>query len=265
MPIITSKTNQAIRNEFSRRGFLKYVGAAGIGVTVYSASGSFIYATALPAPFALNFGGFAKLFGRFALDIGMSYAGMKAGEYLQKRPQVSQFINRYFSGYLPQQDWGMLQGQNATFVPVLASNPQGIPAMPFFGWQDNAFGSYVSAFTGIGMPYVNYRLTKDEGYDEDKNAGYLIPRQPQSGSINQAKEPERYRTDEGSTQFDYTGNDNEGKIDFTLWERQDKQSGGTAQKQVKTGDFRPFKDGKLIMGAMRTFKKGEIYIALKPN
>jgi hypothetical protein len=235
MPIITSKTDQAIRNDFNRRGFLKLAGSAGFGLVIYSQLGAQSLAIgppnmALPA----GFGDFLKKFGGFALDIGMSLLGAKMPQWLSNHPTVQTGFNSFMNGlngFSPYQNFDLFGGYNSTFLPIYNQN-NGLYMLPFFNQRNGQLGSGIQWFSGASLPPVNDIIKDEDGLAPDDRAQYLVPRAPRKNNWQDNLLPERYTTDAGSTEFQYKGDNKSGEVSFNIWK---KESSGTLEKRAKSG------------------------------
>jgi hypothetical protein len=242
MPIITSKTDQAIRNEFNRRGFLKLAGSAGFGAVIYSQLGSQSLAIGPPKMvIPAGFGSFLKKFGGFALDIGMSLLGARMPQWLSQNPLVSQGFNSFMNslngikppmgGFSPYQNFDLFGGYNSTFLPIYNQN-NGLYMLPFFNQSNGRLGSGIQWFSGASLPPVNDIIKNDDGLEAEDRAQYLVPRAPRKNNWQDNLLPERYSTDAGSTEFQYKGDGKSGEVAFNIWK---KESSGTLEKISKKG------------------------------
>lgn len=221
MRIITSKTDQTICNEFGRRGFLKLAGSAGFGVIVYSELGPISLAVG-PANMrpAAGWKNFFAGFADFALNVGMIYLGSRVSEWLSKYPEWDSVVRNFARGlnspYIPYGDYDQRGDERAVFFPMYS--PQNGQALsPFFDRKGYSLGSGISMFTGLALPEVNRSLGSE--YNQQWRAAFLIPRKPNSGSYNKLAQPERYRTDAGSADFRFKGDERGGDVSWTIWTR----------------------------------------------
>lgn len=235
MPIITSKTDQAIRNEFDRRRFLKLAGVGGFGVVLYSPLGATSLAMGRPiSPLPAGFTDFLRNFVGFVGDIGMSALGHKMSQWLPNHPPVQNAFNgflRGLNGYSPHSEFDMLGGYRSTFLPVYNPN-SGLYMTPFFNQGNGQFGSGIKWFSGMSLPEVNNIIKREDGLDNDDRSQYLLPRRPNKNNYDNRHLPERYQTDAGSTGFDYKGDDRSGEVKYEIYT---KGSSGSLEKLAKRG------------------------------
>ncbi len=236
MHIITSKTDEAISNTFSRRGFLKLAGPAGFGVIIYSEFGSHSLAVGTPA-IAQQFGwkNFFGYFSQFALDLGMNYLGNRMSQWLPRYPLMQTAVNSFLNGlggnYSLYNDHTMIGGYGTTFFPMYQAG-NGWTMSPFFGLNNQRLGSGIALFTGLGLPQVSELMDRKDGYGDEERVRYLIPREAQKKSNNNFLLPERYGTDAGSAEFRYKGDEKGGDINFKIWA---KEYGGTLEQEHRKG------------------------------
>jgi hypothetical protein len=235
MRIITTKTDQAIRNEFGRRGFLKLAGSAGFGVIVYSQTGPISLAVG-PHNMrpGVNLRSFFAGFGEFALNVGLDYLGGQVSEWLYKYPKWRDAVQSFARGlrntYSLYNDYKVIGDQRTIFFPMY-NQQNGLTMSPFFGQNDHNLGSEISMVTGLALPTVNRELASQ--YTQKQRAAFLIPRQPQNGSYNNMALPERYGTDSGSAEFrGFKGGARGGEVPYTVWVRRGK---GTLEQRLKEG------------------------------
>jgi hypothetical protein len=70
-------------------------------------------------------------------------------------------------------------------------------------------------FTGLALPGVNKRL-EAKGNNYSRRAEFLIPRGRGDNSYNNLALPESYRTDVGSAEFRFKGNERGGDVSWTI-------------------------------------------------
>jgi len=234
MQIITSKTDQAIRNEFGRRGFLKLVGSAGFGVIVYSELGPISLAVGpsnmKPASGWKNFfAGFAE----FALNVGMVYLGSQLSEWLSKYPRWDNVVRNLARGinspYIPYDDYN-LQGDRRTIFFPMYNQQNGKTLSPFYDRNNLSLSSEISMFTGLALPEVNRALVT-QGDNKKVRAAFLIPRGGGDNSYNNLALPESYGTDAGSAEFRFKGNERGGNVYWTV----SAKSQGSLEQPYKNG------------------------------
>ena len=234
MPIITSKTDEAIRNEFNRRGFLKLAAAGGVGITLYTTLGK-VSLAAMPLGVAAPSGYMSvwRNFANFALNIGMQYAGFQLNQAFTRYPRLQTGFNNFMrgaSGYNPLQDWEMITGLGRTFVPVQNPN-NGLFMSPFFFPNNGNLGSPINWWSNVSLPQVNDLLSSDS-LSQDSRAQYLLPVSPRRQSYNNIALPERYNTEPGSTEFAHKGDARSGEVDYKIFVKRDT---GTLEELKKSG------------------------------
>lgn len=233
MRIITSKTNEAMRREFDRRGFLKLAAYSGIGITVYSSLGKVnIAAMPVGTPIPPGYVGFWSNFKGFALNVGMQLAGYGLNQMFNRYPSLQTGYNNFMqgaSGYNPLQDWEMLMGLGRTFIPV--QNPNGLFMSPFFNPGNGRLGSPINWWSGLALPQVN-DLLSNASLSQDSRAQYLLPTSPRQRSYNNDALPERYNTEPGSTEFAHKGDSRSGEVDYKIFVKRDT---GTLEELKKSG------------------------------
>ena len=234
MLIITSKSDEAIRNEFNRRGFLKLAGSAGFGITLYTSLGKFSIAAMPPgARLPVGYVGIWSNFKNFALNIGMQLAGYGLNQAFGRYPALQTGYNNFMrgaGGYNPIPDWEMLTGLGRTFVPIQnASN--GLFMSPFFSANSGNLGSPINWWSNVALPQVN-DLLSDQSLGQDSRAQYLLPVSPRQRSYNNISLPERYNTEPGSTEFAHKGDSRSGEVDYKIFVKRDT---GTLEELKKSG------------------------------
>jgi hypothetical protein len=238
LSIITSKTDEAIRNEFNRRGFLKLAGSAGFGVTLYSALGKTSIAVMPPgARIPAGYRGFWDAFKGFALSVGMQAAGYGLNQAFNRYPSLQTGYNNFTrgaNGYNPLQGWDMMTGLGRTFIPMQNPN-NGLFMSPFFFPNNGNLGSPINWWSNLALPQVNDLLV-DQSLSQGSRADYLLPVSPRSGSsrssYNNVALPERYNTEPGSTEFKHKGDSRAGEVDYKIYVKRDE---GTLEELKKSG------------------------------
>lgn len=219
MPIMTSKTDEAIRKEFNRRNFLRLAGSAGFGVTLYSSLGKVAIAVVPPgAPVPAGYFGFWDNFRNFALNVGMQFAGYQLGQAFNRYPRLQTGFNNFMtgvSGYNPLQNWEMITGLGRTFVPVQHQNS--LFMSPFFNTDTGALGSPMSWWTTLAAPKVNNIFEDELSLSQRSRAAYLLPTSSRRHGYNNSSLPERYNTSEGSTEFAHKGAEKAGEVDYKVY------------------------------------------------
>lgn len=237
MPIITSKTDEAIRNEFNRRGFMKLAGSAGFGLILHSQVGYVSLAMGAPSmAVPPGFRDFLKYFGDFALNIGMRQLGLNVSQFLPRYPKVQQSFNTFLggvNGYSPYTNFDVLGGYAMSFLPVRNPN-NSLYMLPFFNQSSGNLGSGIQWFSGAALPQVNEEIRDVDHISTAGRAQFLVPIQPRGNKYNDMKFPERYTTSAGSTEFQYKGDARSGEVEYTIWR---KKSRGTLEEPAKSGEI----------------------------
>lgn len=235
MSIITSKTEQSMRNQFGRRDFLKLSASTGFGVIVYSELGPISLAVGPPRMKPVPgwkdfFAGFAE----FAANVGMLYLGSRVSEWLAKYPRWDSVVRNFARGlnspYNPYGDYDQRGDQRTIYFPMYSES--GPPIAPVFDRNDYSLGSRIIMPTGLALPQVA-REFQAAGNDEGQRARLLIPRGSKGDSYNNLAQPERYRTDAGSAEFRFRGDQRGGDVHWTVWAR---GNGGSLQQIYRQGN-----------------------------
>ena len=234
MTIITSKTDQAIRNEFNRRRFLRLAGSAGFGITVYSSLGKVSLAVLPPGvEIPAGYFGFWDNFKNFALNLGMQFAGYQLNQAFNRYPSLQTGFNNFMqgvNGYNPLQNWEMITGLGRTFVPI--QNQGNLFMSPFFNTANGALGSPMSWWTTLAAPQVNTVLEDQLNLSQNSRAGYLLPTTSRRHGYNDSALPERYNTVPGSTEFAFKGAEKSGDVDYKIYV---KRRSGTLEELKESG------------------------------
>jgi hypothetical protein len=218
MRIVTSKTYQAIANDFTRRGFLKLSAAAGVGAIIYSEFG----VTRVCLGQGFGWMSLLKYFGEFALSLGMEYLGSTTRQYLSHNPKISAAFTSFTRGltgqqYSPDEEWRQIGGYNLTFFAIQSTQAF---MLPFFDIYNASLGSPVKWFTGLTMPLVDNSLRRKHGLGNDDRADYLLPREPKGNTANDVYLPEAYVTKRGFANYEFQGDHNSGEVKWTVYARE---------------------------------------------
>ena len=234
MPIITSKTDEAIRNAFNRRGFLKIAGSAGFGITLYSSLGKISLAVLPPeARIPAGYFGFWDNFKNFALNLGMQFAGYQLNQAFNRYPSLQTGFNNFMrgaSGYNPLQNWEMITGLGRTFVPI--QNQSSLFMSPFFNVNSGNLGSPMSWWTTLAAPQVNDIFENELNLTQNSRAGYLLPTSSRRHGYNDTALPERYNTTPGSTEFAHKGAERAGEVNYKVYV---KRRSGSLEELKESG------------------------------
>lgn len=234
MPIITSKTDEAIRNEFNRRGFLKLAGSAGFGITIYSALGKTSIAVMPPGVLIpAGYRGFWDVFKGFAVNLGMQAAQYGLSQAFTRYPNFRTGYDNFMTGvngYNPVPDWNMITGLGRTFVPI--QNQNSLFMSPFFNTSTGTLGSPMSWWTTLAAPQVNSVFQNEDNLSRGSRARYLLPTSSRRHGYNNDALPERYNTDApGSTEFAHKGDSRAGEVDYKVFVK--RRSGSLEELEAK--------------------------------
>lgn len=234
MPIITSKTDEAIRNAFNRRSFLKLAGSTGFGLTLYSSLGKVSLAVMPPgARIPTGYFGFWGTFKNFALNVGMQLGQFGLTQAFNRYPRFQAGFNDFMSGipsYSPLPNWDMITGLGRTFVPI--QNQNSLFMSPFFNTDTGKLGSPMSWWTTLAAPQVNDIFREELSLSQNSRAGYLLPTSSRRHGYNDSALPERYNTVPGSTEFAHKGAEKAGEVDYKVYV---KRRSGSLEELKESG------------------------------